>query len=238
MRLGAKAWALAGLASLALAGASGCTTSRSEDYERRRVALELTDVLREEALRLPDEGPRERLVTGLVQLREVLVGRAGLKPLEGGESGPVLPRPEGGMQPVPAWAQMFLPANLVIGYFTRSKDFDGVPGEDGIEVRVQPMDAFGDPVKAVGSYRVEVFALRRYTNEKRGVRLGHWYVSVLDAKSQRLYYDPIDRSYVFPLLWERRIAAGSMVIVQATFYPPGGFEEKLMAQRVIKIGAE
>ena len=41
---------------------------------------------------------------------------------------------------------------------------------------------------------------------------------------------------MFPLLWDQEMEPGSAVIVQATYYPPGGFTEKLFAQRVIKIG--
>jgi hypothetical protein len=83
---------------------------------------------------------------------------------------------------------------------------------------------------------VELFEQRRLTGEVRGRRLGHWFVSVLDAEANRRYYDPVDRSYVFPLLWDREIAPGTPVIVQATYYPPGGFTEKLFAQRLIQIG--
>jgi len=238
--MGRLATAAAGavLAAACLAQASGCGTWRRPGEERTRLALELADALRQEALALPDEGPRERLVTGLGQLRDVLIGPVEAKPLESGDAGPVLPEPEGGLGPVPPWATMLAPKNLVIGFFTRSKDFDGRGGDDGIEVRLQPIDQFGDPTKAVGSYRIELFAYHHKTLARRGRRLGHWFVAVLDAESNRKYYDPIDRSYVFPLLWEEPLAPGLMVIVQATYYPPGGFEEKLLAQRVIKIGAE
>jgi len=234
----ASAAAGAVLAAACLAQASGCGTWRRPGEERTRLALELADALRQEALALPDEEPRQRLVTGLGQLRDVLIGQVEAKPLASGDAGPVLPEPEGGIGPVPPWVTMLAPKSLVIGFFTQSRDFDGRAGDDGIEVRLQPIDQFGDPTKAVGSYRIELFAYQYKTLEKRGRRLGHWFVSVLDAESNRKYYDPIDRSYVFPLLWEEPLGSGLMVIVQATYYPPGGFEEKLIAQRVIKIGAE
>lgn len=234
----ASAAAGAVLAAACLAQASGCGTWTRPGEERTRLALELADALRQEANALPDEEPRERLVTGLGQLRDVLIGPVEPKPLASGDAAPVLPEPEGGIGPVPPWVTMLAPKSLVIGFFTQSKDFDGRPGDDGIEVRLQPIDQFGDPTKAVGSYRVEIFMYQYKTLEKRGRRLGHWFVSVLDAGSNRKYYDPIDRSYVFPLLWGEPLGSGLMVIVQATYYPPGGFEEKLIAQRVIRIGAE
>jgi len=221
--------------------AAGCTSLRpSERYERDKMTLDLADALREEALKLPEDAARERLVTGLIQLRQTMLGETPLKPLpaEASAAEPALPPPEGGAGHTPKWASMFAPQSLVIGFFTRSKDFDGDGNDDGLEVRLQPLDQFGDPTKAVGSYRIEVFQYRLRTNEKRGDRLGHWFVSALDAESNRKYYDPVDRSYVFPLLWETPIEGGTKVIVQATYYPPGGFQEKLFAQRVIKIGAE
>jgi hypothetical protein len=228
-----------GLAGLSLALAAGCSSLRGPDADRVRVSAELAGSLREEALKLPDGGERERLVTGLIQLEELLAAPTSpLKPAATAPGEPSLPPPQGGLAPVPAWATMFAPASLVIGFFTRSRDFDGVPGDDGLEVRLQPLDQFGDPTKAVGSYRVEVFAYRPLSLEKRGARLGHWFVSVLDVASTRKYYDPVDRSYVFPLLWKEPIETGKSVIVQATYYPPAGFREKLFAQRVIKIGSE
>jgi hypothetical protein len=228
----------AGMIVGALFLAAGCSMTRSPDAERLIMVADLADALREEALKLPDAGQRERLVSGLIQIRELMTGDSLLKTDEPAPGSPRLPGPEGADKSAPPWTAMFAPASLVIGFFTRSRDFDGIPGDDGMEVRVQPLDQFGDPAKAVGSYRIEVFQYRVRTSEKKGDRLGHWFVSVLDAESNRKFYDPVDRSYVFPLLWEAPIEAGAQVIVQATFYPPGGFQEKLFAQRVIKIGQE
>jgi hypothetical protein len=244
-------------AGAGLFAAAGCTGSAREPatMEERRAA-QLADVLREEALTLPEDAQRERLVSGLIMIRNLLQNDPfgggtmdGASPLAGssatgsaaaGAEGQTLPEPPGGASPAPPWAVVFAPKSLVIGFFTRSRNFNGTPGAgpDGIEVRLQPLDQFGDPAKAVGSYRIEVFEYRPRSGEKRGIRLGHWFVSVLDVDAQRKYYDSVDRSYVLPLLWEKPIAVGTSVIVQATYYPPGGFTEKLFAQRVIKIGVE
>lgn len=235
MRLSAL---LAALAACALVGPAGCAADASRNVAQERMAADLADTLRAEALKLPDGGQRERLVSGLIQLRELLVDASGLKPTDDATGAPLAPTPAGGKSPAPEWAMMFAPRSLVIGFFTRSKNFDNLPGDDGLDVRIQPLDTFGDPTKAVGAYRIEAFAYRIHSGEKRGERLGHWYVSVLDAESNRKYYDPVDRSYVFPLLWDKEIPVGTTVIVQATYYPPGGFQDKLFAQRVIKVGAE
>ncbi|HUU11450.1 MAG TPA: hypothetical protein VM431_13065 [Phycisphaerae bacterium] len=215
---------------------TGCTSLRTGGYERDEMVVKLADALREEALRVPEDETRERLVTGLIRLREVMLGDVFVKPTDQPAEAPRLPQPEGGARPAPPWAVMFAPQSLVVGFFTRSKNFDNVPGDDGLEVRLQPLDQFGDPTKAIGSYRIEVFTYRLQSGEKRGDRLGHWFVAILDAAGNRKYYDPVDRSYVFPLLWDKEIEAGTAVIVQATYYPPGGFTEKLFAQRVVKIG--
>jgi len=229
-------WAVGLAGALALL-AAGCGSLRSSDrFQRDQMVIDLADALRQEALKVPQDGRRERLVTGLIRLRELMLAESSLKPVEEAPGAPTLPEPEGGDKPAPPWATMFAPRSLVVGFFTRSKNFDEVPGDDGLEVRLQPLDQFGDPTKTVGSYRIEVFTYRLHTGEKRGRRLGHWFVSVLDEASNRQYYDPVDRSYVFPLLWDREIEAGAAVIVQATYYPPGGFTEKLFAQRVVKIG--
>jgi hypothetical protein len=232
--------AVAGLLALGLLSATGCSMSHPVEPQRQVAAAELADVLRDEAQKLPDAAARDRLVTGLVQVRQLLTEPE--SPLKGDEQpkpgDPKLPTPPGGARPNAVWSTMFMPANLVIGFFTRSRDFDGAPGDDGLEVRLQPVDQFGDPTKAVGSYRIEVYEYRVHSTDKRGVRLGHWFVPVLDIESNRKYYDSVDRSYVFPLLWDKPIKAGTSVIVQATYYPPAGFQQKLVAQRVVKVGGE
>jgi hypothetical protein len=239
MRLARLKWCAGLLAGVLLLSAAGCRGETSGGYQRRRMAMDLADVLAREAQAVEDPERRERLVTGLEQMRQVLVARpVELKPMIASDPGPTMPMPEGGTDPVPEWAQMFDPKSLVIGFFTQAKDFDGKGGPDGLAVRVQPIDQFGDPTKAVGAYRIEVFDYRQKSLEKRGDRLGHWFVSVLDAESNRKYYDPIDRAYVFPLLWDQPIGSGQAVVVQAIFYPPGGFDEKLIAQRVIRVGPE
>lgn len=234
-----QSWAAVGLAAGALFLTAGCSATRSPEAEQLIMAADLADALREEALKLPDAAQRERLVSGLIQLRELMTGESLLKPAGPSPEGPRAPAPEGGNRPAPPWATMFAPASLVIGFFTRSRNFGGGgAGDEGLEVKVQPLDQFGDPAKAVGSFRIEVFQYRVRSSEKKGDRLGHWVVNVLDAESNRQYYDRVDRCYVFPLLWESPIESGTQVIVQATYTPPGGFREKLFAQRVIRIGQE
>lgn len=143
--------------------------------------------------------------------------------------------PDATPAPIDVEPGLFDPTGIVVGFFTQSRDFDGKGGPDGLEVYVRPVDQFGDPTKAVGTFRIEVFAYRIHTTERRGRRLGHWQVTALDAESNRRYYDPRTRSYKFPLRWERAIAGGTEVIVQATFYPAGAPDRKLFAQRVIKV---
>jgi hypothetical protein len=218
---------------------AGCTAARGPEADRLKSGSQLADALRDEALNLPNGPSRDRLVTGLSQLRNLLgTSDSALKIDEPVEGAPKLPPVPGGASPAPTWSTMFAPASLVVGFFTRSKDFDGVPGDDGLEVRLQPLDQFGDPTKAVGSFRIEAFRYESHSAEKRGERLGHWFVAVTDLESNRKYYDSVDRSYVFPLLWDQPIKAGTNVVIQATYYPPGGFTEKLFAQRVIKVGGE
>ena len=236
---------VAGAVGLCLVFLAGCggglgalRSDTSGNEERDKAVAALAETLRDEALKLPDGGEKERLVSGLIQLRELMGQESMMKPVAEAPGAPKLPSPEGGAKPAPPWATIFAPTSLVIGFFTRTRDFDGQKGDDGLEVRIQPLDQFGDPTKAVGSYRIEVFEYRLRTTEKRGERLGHWFVSVLDLESARKFYDPVDRTYVFPLQWEGAGATGLTVIVQVTYYPPGGFQEKLFAQRVIKVGSE
>jgi len=230
MRVAIKWLACVGLSAWA---AAGCRSGTELPPDRRiQQGIDLADILRAEALRLPEkEEQREKLVSGLVQMREVLSQAPAPS-----EPPPVLPEPAGGPGPVPEWARMFAPKSILVSYFTQTKDFDHEPGDDGLEVYVQPLDQFGDPTKAVGTFRIEVFEHRPRTGEPRGVRRAHWVVQVLDAASNRRYYNPVRHAYVFPLQWASNIPAGTPIIVQVIFYPPGGFNEKLLAERQMKTG--
>lgn len=210
--------------------AAGCFAPAPSGPKRQKMVVELADALWEEALSIPQDSQRQRLVTGMAQLRELVTPEPALKPTSGAAGEP---NPSRGADP-----SLFVPTSMVIGFFTKPRSFGNQGGDRGLEVRLQPLDQFGDPVKAVGSFRIEVFACREEGGEKRGERLGHWFIPLMTVEANRTYYDRVDRCYVFPLLWEKGAALPKAVVVQATYYLPSEYREKLSAQRVIKLEGE
>jgi hypothetical protein len=207
-----------------VAAGCGSPAERSDAALRRKQAARLAASLRSDADGVSDPDRRDRLTAGLDQVHDLLTSDS--------------PPPQGEAPPPPATPVepgIFDPTGIVVGFFTQSRDFDGRGGPDGLEVYIRPVDRFGDPTKAVGTFRIEVFAYRVHTTERRGDRLGHWEVPVLDVAANRRYYDPRTRSYRFPLRWEEPIAGGTKVTVQATFYPAETPDRKLIAQRVIEL---
>jgi len=53
-------------------------------------------------------------------------------------------------------ADMFAPVSLEIASLSRGRDYDGIPGDDGVTVHLRPKDADGDAVKAPGTIRIQL----------------------------------------------------------------------------------
>ena len=51
---------------------------------------------------------------------------------------------------------VFAPVKLKIASLSRGHDYDGKPGDDGVRVYLQPIDADGDPVKSPGKISVQL----------------------------------------------------------------------------------
>jgi hypothetical protein len=51
---------------------------------------------------------------------------------------------------------LFAPVKLEIDKLTRAEDYDGKPGDDGVTVYLQPLDADGNVVKVPGRIRIQL----------------------------------------------------------------------------------
>lgn len=205
-------------ASLALALACGCASPRpSVDTVQ---ALALADQARQQALLMADSPERQQLVASLDRLTASL----------GGD-----PTSRTAVIAASSWYEQFRPVKVSISYFTEMADFDGDGQYDGVDVRLSLEDQFGDAVKALGDFRVELFShLPRETNP-RGQQLANWFVSVRTAEDLQLYWDSTDRAFHFPLSMKNAVDAGR-VIVQVTYYLPDGSDRMLFGERIIRLG--
>jgi len=146
---------------------------------------------------------------------------------------PSLQRPT--TQPsVPQPISLLLPHGLRIHPFTGTRTFDEHGGIKGIEVRIETLDAFGDPVKAFGDFRFELYTYRPGNPERRGEQINLWEASLLDPKLNAIHWDKVHRTYVFRLKWTEPIPVGRKLVLAAVFSSP--FTDRLFAQRVFTCG--
>jgi len=75
----------------------------------------------------------------------------------------------------------FKPVRITLGRITGGADFDGLPGDDGLRVLIQPEDKFGHTVKRAGALELELFDL---AIEGADQCLGRWEFTVEQAVRQ------------------------------------------------------
>ncbi len=56
---------------------------------------------------------------------------------------------------------LFVTHKIELVRLTGGADYDGKPGDDGVTVYLRPLDAQGDPIKAAGEIRIQLFDLSR-----------------------------------------------------------------------------
>ena len=57
------------------------------------------------------------------------------------------------------WERAFRPVDLTIASLSGGADYDGKPGDDGVNVYLRPIDRDGDVVKVAGEIRVRLYDL-------------------------------------------------------------------------------
>jgi hypothetical protein len=85
-------------------------------------------------------------------------------------------------------SDLFVVDRIVLVSRTGGTDFDGQPGDDGVTVYVQPVDAVGDVIKAAGQFTIQLADLTTpgqprelgtYIFDKRDVLETAWYGGML-----------------------------------------------------------
>jgi hypothetical protein len=209
------------MAALAAASAAaGCTESPTA--RPPAAAVELAAAARSDAAKLPASPEKEALAARLDHLTQVLsVGTA---------------TSDAQLVTADRWYELFGPKSVVVDPFTKFADLDsGGAAAKGLEVRVRLKDKFDDPVKGLGSFRIQLYAYVPRSLETKGAEVGNWLINILSEQDIRKYYDTIDRSYRFPLKLEHGLD-GTKLIVEVTYYLPDGSGGKMFAQRTITVG--
>jgi hypothetical protein len=119
-------------------------------------------------------------------------------------------------------------------YLTQPRSFDNSGNANGLEVILAAKDAFGDDVKCVGTFIVELYTQRLASGDKLGKRIGFWTVTINSEDTQKAHWDRLSRFYNFALeLDSGRLEPGAYILtVQLT--PPTG--DKLFSEYAFNHG--
>lgn len=130
---------------------------------------------------------------------------------------------------------LMLPQTLKIQPFTKIRDFDGDAQPDGILAVVRPLDAFGDPAKAVGLFYFELWTYEAATAERKGERLAYWDRLIGSAQDVSLYWTRA-QMYEFQLAWTSGISGikpGRKYILTAAYRTP--WDETIRDEFVLEV---
>jgi hypothetical protein len=104
--------------------------------------------------------------------------------------------------------------------FTRAKDWSGDGKPDGVEAVLELQDEFGEPTRATGTARFEVFQYRPYHPDPRGRRVGQvWEWPLVSRQEQSDHWSRALRAYTFKIPYD---PANHTVVLSATFELDGG----------------
>jgi hypothetical protein len=108
--------------------------------------------------------------------------------------------------------QLFTTSGLKFGRLTGGDRPDmNLPGDTLLKVYVVPIDQQGDPIKAAGTFEVQLFDLALGSNNQ----LGDWKFDLQQTKAD--WYDSILMySYVLPCPWQR-VPTHSDLVARVTF---------------------
>lgn len=105
--------------------------------------------------------------------------------------------------------------------FTQVRNWTPSKHPDGIQAELEFQDQFGDPTKASGTVRFELFPYIRGHADPRGDRVAMWEGSLLSIEEQYLRWNKTSRTYTFQLAYSKINLYGNYVLT-ATFQNSDG----------------
>jgi len=88
-----------------------------------------------------------------------------------------------------------------------------------LEARIEFLDEAGDPTKAVGQLRFDLFTAGKAADVTTGRRLYGWQAPLYSVEQNRTFYDPVTRAYLFRLKLDSLSVVSDRVTLKATFIP-------------------
>lgn len=125
-------------------------------------------------------------------------------------------------QDLPSLLAVVLPVSIEVDRFTRVVSFAGDGEPDGLEVVVTARDAMGDPVKAIGTFNFDLYAMQLASGDRLGHRQADWTVPLTGTDDVARYWDRFARAYRFPLRIDGRAPMRARYVLSARLVPPVG----------------
>jgi hypothetical protein len=111
-------------------------------------------------------------------------------------------------------ARLFTTHGLSFGRLTGGSNLDtGKPGDQGLKIYVVPTDDDGQPLKAAGTFTVQVFDLSQPTDNL----IGEWHFD-LEQTRQSWYGSALLYNYVLTCPWQKRVPVNSQLTIRATLH--------------------
>lgn len=127
--------------------------------------------------------------------------------------------------------QMFGPSSMRIHpTFTQVKDWTGDGKPDGVEVVLELQDQFGEPTRAAGKVRFELYSFHEAAEERRGKQMTDPWIFPLNTRDEQMaHWNPVERGYTFQLPYDK-IVANRRYVLTAQFDRPDGrlFDELIL----------
>ena len=136
---------------------------------------------------------------------------------------------------IPHPINLLLPKRIDIHPFTRARPVDASNPSSGIlDVRIQLLDSFDDPVKGFGAFRFTLFRYRITGADRRGEQLVVWDEDLSRPSRNLTHWDPISNAYKFNLKWSNAFADGQRYVLEAYFVSP--YTDQLFDTHAIVVG--
>lgn len=99
---------------------------------------------------------------------------------------------------------LLMPAEVnIVGPFTRFCSLSSGKQLDGIDLLLQPINTFGDPVNISGHLIAELYEFRQASGDCKGAELQQWDISLTTEREQRKYWNRTTSMYEFRLHLDR-----------------------------------
>lgn len=122
----------------------------------------------------------------------------------------------------------------IVGPFTRFRSFNDDDRLDGIELLLQPVNTFGDPVNIAGSVIIELYEFRQASGDNKGAKIRQWDVSLASERDQRTYWNRTTSMYEFQLQFDpATLPPCEKYVLQVIYNTP--LQEHMLDEHVLEI---